>query len=559
MRRFLILILCCILLATTVSAAGSVTNLQSNATIASDGTCQISLSLQLNFDGSESDLRFPLPENAKDISLNGTAAKTSRYSGSRWVDLSPVVYGAGVYSLTIHYSLPDLVAQKGKTGLVLTLPLLSGFAYPIDNMEFSIALPGEPEQLPVFSSTYHPESMESCLSYSVSGSVITGHFLQHVKDHESLTMTLAVSDKLFPQTVVKKWSISYDDLLQYSLLLLALIYWLIFLRCPLPRRLRRVQAPDAITAGELGCCLSGQGVDFATMVLSWAQMGYLTIRMDRNHRVLLQKNMDMGNERSEFEMRAFRTLFGSRRVVDGSGEHYARLGRKAGKTIPCAGHYFKKHSGNPYIFRSIAALIGAVAGYSLAVAFATDTVWQIVLSIGLIPLGFITSWLIQNGARGIYLRFHFDLYLGLGCALLWLLLGRFSGEIAVGIFVIASQALSGVAATHGSRRTDAGLQIRNEILGLRKYLNTVPADELHRIEQHNPEYYFDMIPYALALGVDKSFSRQFGDQPLPVCPYLSVDGKSSLNAQQWDALLRQVVQVLDDRQRKLIWQKIFKK
>lgn len=556
MRRVFLAILCLLLLTTTVSAAGSATGLQSNAIVASDGTCQVSMVIQLTMDGTEDDLRFPLPSTAKDITLNGSSAKTSRSGALRWVDLSTVIYGAGTYTLTLHYSLPDLISSD-KNGLTLTLPLLSGFPYSIDRMEFSINLPGTPKEIPTFTSTYHPESMDSFLSYTVDGPVISGYCLQGLKDHETLTMTLPVSASLFPQNIAKRWSLSYDDLLQYGLILLALIYWLIFLRCPLPRTVRRVQAPDGVTAGELGCILSGLGVDFSMMVLSWAQMGYLSIHMDRHHRVWLYKTMDMGNERSEFEMRCFKTLFGKREKVDGSSEHYARLGRKAGKTIPGAWHYFKKSSGNPLIFRCIAALIGAVAGYSLAVAFATDTAWQVILAVVLVPAGGVLSWLIQTGVHGVHLRHRLDLLIGIGSSALWILLASLAGEGIVGILVVFSQMIAGFAAIHGSRRTEAGLQARNEILGLRKYLRTVTPEELNRITQDNPDYYFTMAPYAMALGVDRIFSRQFGEMTVSDCPYLTVHGRSSLTARQWHELLRQAVQVLDERQRKLVWEKIF--
>ena len=66
-----------------------------------------------------------------------------------------------------------------------------------------------------------------------------------------------------------------------------------------------------------------------------------------------------------------------------------------------------------------------------------------------------------------------------------------------------------------------------------------------------------MAPYAIALGVDKVFARQFGGQPLSACPYLEGNGGVSLSARQWNERLRQVVQVLDERQRKLFWEKIF--
>lgn len=558
MRRVFIFLLCSLLLITTVSAAGSVTELQSNATLASDGTCQISLLIYLTVDSGDGDLRFPLPGSARDITLNGNRASTSRADSLRWVDLSDVIHGPGNYTLNLHYSLPDLVTQE-ESGLVLTLPLLSGFSYPIDWMEFSVNLPGEPEYSPNFTSTYYPESMESLVEFSINGPVISGRFAQGLKDHETLIMTMRVSEELFPQAMVKRWSLSYDDLLQYGFLILALIYWLIFMRCPMYRRLRRVNAPDGMTAGELGSCMGGLGVDFPMTVLSWAQMGYLTVQIDRHGRVWLHKTMDMGNERSDLEMRSFKTLFGRRMRVDGGSEHFARLSRKMGKAIPNAGHYFKKSSGNPILFRCLAAGIGTVAGYSLAVAFATDTVWQVILAIFLVPLCAVLSWLIQTGAKGIYLRHRLDLYIALGCCGVLLLLGLWAGEAGVAIFVIISQFLAGVGAIQGGRRTETGLQVRNELMGLRHYLRMPPRGELTRLLENNPEYYFDMAPYAVALGVDKAFARQFGTQKLTACPYLEVSGSQNLTARQWNDHLRKVVWVLEERQRKLIWQKLFGK
>ena len=558
MRRLLIFILCCMLLTTAVFAAGSVTDLQSNAVISDNGTCEITMVLQLTLDQTEERLRFPLPWEARDITLNGSGAKVSRADSLRWVDLSGAVYGPGSYTITLHYTLPDLVVSEEEE-LLLTLPLLSGFSYPIYHMAFSIALPGMPEEYPFFSSTYHPESADSLMEYSISNGVISGYFTEKLKDHETLTMTLPVSSAMFPQPIVKRWSLSTDDLAQYALILLSALYWLFFLRCPLPRRVRQVQAPDGITAGELGCCLAGQGVDFSTMVLSWAQMGYLTIEMDRNGRVLLHKRMEMGNERSDFECRCFKTLFGKRHTVDGGGVHFARLGRKAAKTIPGAWQYFRKTSGNPAIFRCLAAGIGVFSGISLGAAFAMDTAWRVILSILLSVLGAVISWLLQAGGRSLRLRHKYDLWIALAAGLLWLLLGAWAGEWLVALLMVLTQFVAGIACANGGRRTEAGLQSRNDILGLRRYLRAIPLDELHRILLRNPDYYFTMAPYAIALGVDKAFVRQFKGETLLSCPYLETDHYGGMTARQWNDTLRQVVEHLDERQRKLALQKIIGK
>jgi hypothetical protein len=472
------------------------------------------------------------------------------------VDLSDVVYGPGTYHLTLHYSLPDLVTKSGKSGLVLKLPLLSGFSYRVENLNFSIQLPGKPESRPAFTSVCYAGAIDSYVDFTIDGSVISGQFTRVLLEEDTLTMNLSVTDSMFPQNIVKRWSVGYDDLLQFGLLLLAVVYWFVFLRCKFPKHVRRVQAPDGITAGELGCCISGQGVDFPLMVLSWAQMGYLTIEIDRHQRILLHKRMDMGNERGNHEMRWFKTLFGRRLTVDGASEHFARLSRKAGKTVLGSNHYFKKNTGNPLIFRSLAAGIGAVAGYSLVMAFAPDTVWQVVLGIALIPLCTVLSWLIQNGARGITLRHRFSLFLSVGCCVIWLILGIWSGEIITALFVILTQILTGLAAIHGGRRTEGGLQSRNEILGLRRYIKSIPTAELARITENNPDYFFVNLPNAIALGVDGAFARHFPNEKLAECPYLRTSDDAPLTPKQWTEKMIFAIKGMEEGQRRMQWQKL---
>ena len=559
MRKLFIILLCLFSLTVTASAAGTVSQLESDTRIHTDGTCEVTLTMQLKIDSGESVPVFPIPEEAKDVTLNGRSVRAKSQGGHRLVALSEVISGAGIHTVTVRYSLPDSITLDKKGVPFLNLELLCGFAYPIDRMTFVITLPGEPEHNPEFFSTYYQETADSLFALTIVGSEIRGVSNQQLKDRESLSMTMEVSEELFPQSVAKRWKMGTEDMIMIGLAVLALAYWLLSMRSLPPKHVRRTTPPEGLTAGELGCCITAQGVDFTMMVVSWAQMGYLRIHVENNGRVLLYKRMDMGNERSDFEVRYFKTLFGKRDTVDATGLNYARLCRKAGKARPGIRDYYLRHSGNPYIFRGLCAVMGLLGGVSLGVSFANDTVWQVLLAILLGGICLVFSWVIQSGVGQIHLRRKWHLWMGLGASLVWILLGIWSREWNVALFSVLGQWLAGFAAAYGGRRSEEGRQYLSQILGLRRFLSKLSAAEVQRILQANPEYFYAMAPYAMALGVDGRFARQFGKMQLPECTYLTADNEEQPTPKQWNQLLREAVTAMEERQKPAVFEKLFGK
>lgn len=233
MRRFFIALFCCLLLTAGVQAASTATGLDSSTVVAANGTCQVTLTLQLRLDEVPGSLAFPLPREAKDISVNGSSVRAPLSGGLRMADLSGAVPAPGAQTLVIRYALPDAVEAAKSGKLTLKLELLSGFAYPIEHMRFSVTLPGAPEGTPEFTSTYHQEAVGSIITLTTDGGTITGEFTQGLKDHESLHMSLPVTEAMFPQPISKKWSVGSEDIIMYCVTVLALLYYLAALQaCP---------------------------------------------------------------------------------------------------------------------------------------------------------------------------------------------------------------------------------------------------------------------------------------------------------------------------------------
>ena len=264
--------------------------------------------------------------------------------------------------------------------------------------------------------------------------------------------------------------------------------------------------------------------------------------------MLLHKRMEMGNERSMYENRCFKKLFGRRTTVDGTGYHYAELVRSTAKRSAQVREVYRSTSGNPYIFRGLCTVVALLSGISLAGAFSPNAAF---LRFFLAVLTAAMAWMIQSGAHSLLRRNRLPLWIALGCAGLWLILGIWSGEWLLPALMVIFQFFAGLLAAYGGKRTERGQQALTQILGLRKFLCMASKEELQRLSKANPGYFHELAPYALALGVDQIFAARFGKLRIPESTYLSRDDHGQMTASQWADALRKAVDTLDAKAKRL--------
>lgn len=551
------------------AAETTATKVDMLCTVSPEGDCKVILTIVLNLETVNNQMYFPLPANAKDIRLNGNGASTTSSVGATLVDISRITRDyVGPASIQIEYTQPKAVIynpplnqdgtvkkeekNKKEKQLEFRLPLLCGFDYPVQSLSFTVTMPStNMPNKPTFSSTYRKDSIESDLVFQISGSQIVGGSKTVLNDHEGLTMTMLVPQEMFPSvsTYIREGNPELLPILIFAAL--AFLYWILFLRTVPLVRSRATTAPEGMAAGELGCRLTLAGGDLTMMVFSWAQLGYILIHLDGNGRVMLHKRMDMGNERSAFENRVFHLLFGSRRVVDGTGNQYAQLCQKVAGMIPNERIMYHGSSGNMKIFRWLGCASQVFCGICVAMNMTKIVALQAVLSLILGVFGAVSAWVIQDVAYRTHLRGKVPVYLGLVCILMWILLGIFCGQIWIPLGCSLGQFLLGYFAAYGGRRSDLGRHDAGQILGLRAYLKHLPRADVGRLLSNDPDYFFNQAPYALALGVIRPFSNAFGRRKLDQCPYLisAVHGKRT--APEWAKLMAATADKMDARARRM--------
>lgn len=560
MRRFLVL-LCTLLIvsgfiAMPASAESAASKVDLYCTVNAQGDCLVTMEVLLRLEQNHDSMYFPLPANAKGITLNGSNVTATKGKSSTLVNISRITQGyQGNATMRFEYTIPNAVKVKpreegeaigSEKQILLTLPLLCGFELPVEKLSFTVTMPvGEMPYRPVFKSIYRQDSIESDLTILRTSSQIIGSSNVVMNDREGITMTMQVSKEMFPtvSTYIREGNPELVPILVFAGL--ALLYWLLTLRTWPIRRLPTTTAPEGITAGEMGCRLTLSGSDLTMMVFSWAQLGYILINQEESGRIILHKRMDMGNERDRFENKVFNMLFGNRRVVDATGVGYAKLVRKVLTMVPEERNMYRGNSGNMKIFRGLACISQIFCGICVALNMSGILWLGIIMAVILGIFGAVSGWLIQRVAYRHHLRGKQPVFIGLGLILVWILLGVLSGQPWIPLGCALGQWAIGYLAAYGGRRSDLGLHDAGQVLGLRHYVKHLPQKDINRLLMNDPDFFFLLAPYALALGVINPYARAFGERKMGQCPYLFAQVTGKRTALEWAHLMTDTADMMD--------------
>jgi len=514
------------------------------ATVLEDGSCQVSMTITLSMEKMDTTMRFPIPADASDVQLNGFGVGTY-YSGTvQYVNLSSVLGPEDTTAtFTLSYRAGQVVDGTGK----LTLPLLSGFQLPINSFDFTVSFPGNVSNQPSFTSAYYQSSIESKMHWTVTGSTVTGRTTALLNGYETLEMSLKLDSSLFSHRQTAFIDSEVDDRLMKGCLLLALLYWVIFMRMGLPRFRRCSQPPQGYTAGHMRPILTLQGPDLSLMVLSWAQMGYVLLERKSSSKILIHRQMDMGNERSAYEQQIFSLLFKKKDVVDTGSLAYAVLCGKVEKQISVSKVLTHKRSGNPLIFRLIILLINIFAGVNAGLALGSTASWQIIFLILFGILGLVLGNMIQNSAQGIFLYKPGTITKGILAAVIWVVPFYLCGKQSLGLRTAFYQFIAGILATYGGRRSSDGTDALSQALGLLLSFLVPEKASFSIAKKVDPEYFHTMAPYALSFGADRLFAYRFGKERIPECPYLMGVPAADRTASQWSRILRNTLRSMNAR------------
>lgn len=548
MKRLLLLLVCLFALCVSAGAAEpTISNMKTDCALSENGTCQITQTLTLEIDGTQTQLRLPLVPGAKKASVAGYNAQKQTDGDCPVLVLTDEAGFSGTRSFTILYTLSGL-ASEADDAQTLRLPLLSAkWEYPITRYLFTVMLPKPFTSYPTFSSGYYGDVISDYIDLNVSETLISGTIVSGLKDHESLELSLTLDAGYF-SGAYRSLSFSWGGMaVILALLVLAFVYWFVTLRSAPMRVQTRPLPPDAALPCDLPFLLCGGRIGFNMLVCHWATLGYLTIFCGKNGRVVLRRRVDMGNERRAAEVRLFGMLFSQGDVCEGASLLYKRTAEKANQVLRryWAKKLYNRNSGNPLIMRVLGVLAGALTAAQALSPLLPGGFVRWLLLVAAFVVGGVLFGVIMYAPAAYYQGKMMNLVLSVLCALVLLVLGHFGEGLLAIVLVIVCAVLIGVLTLHGGRRTRFGAQIITQALGYRRYLRRATQKDLLARLAQDEQYFYRVLPYAEAMGLGGAVARTLGQTQLEPCDWYQEQKPLPQTASEFYAHLKEALALLE--------------
>ena len=540
MRRVFLILFCLLLLTVPVSAAeDKVSSLSASVIVAEDGSCDLTVTAEISFASSPTSFVFPLSEEAGNITASGGQHKIRKIDGVRCVIFSNKAGFTGTQTFICSYSLPvSVVNLEEAQEFTLLLPE-KGWEYPIENLHLQLQFPTEVTQYPTWSSAYYEDVVDNYLNVRKGENTLEVFSVSSFQDRETLTMKLQFPPDSFRLRNLPGKATSVSQIIFYVLFGLALLYWFFFLRNKLLLPKTQHTAGMEATAGEIPCQLYGELPDVAATLAHWGNLGYVAIYRNKRGRIILRRQMDMGNERKPSEQKLFHALFRSGNTCDLQSTRFHSIVRSAGASLRAAWtqRMFRKKSGNPTILRGLGVFAAFFTCLNLFDLWLAVGPWRWVL----IPLfsvfGAFLCYLVQRACLSLFRSRRILLLTAGGAGIVLLMvfasLAECSGLMLLNLLL---QAFCALSTLYGGRRTDIGNDQARQLLGLRKYLKSPDEDVTELLSGRDGQYFFRMLPFAEQLGVGKSFCKHFSACHFEPCPWLSDASHQPCNAREFYTL-----------------------
>jgi uncharacterized membrane protein YgcG len=320
-----------------------------------------------------------------------------------------------------------------------------------------------------------------------------------------------------------------NSLLIVSLVLLgiALLLAAFFLRKKKPVQTVEFYPPEGMTSADVGYVIDGivEDKDVVSLIIYWADKGYLEIHQTEGSKdMTFIKKKELPSSANDYETNMFDSMFEGREKTSISALKY-KFYDTVSATKEMVRFKYQRKDNLAFTKKSVAmqnlmAFLASVPLAAMTFINVYEQTFDVIFTaiVGLIVLAI--SWaLISVYIKSIETWFSAKrstqvrtlIGWAVGTAVFYFLVVILSfGTFGMTAFLPPAVALVITFLAPNFRVwTEKGLMWAGRILGLKNFIQTVELEKLKMMVDENPQYFYNILPYAYVLGVTDKWSRQF--------------------------------------------------
>lgn len=314
---------------------------------------------------------------------------------------------------------------------------------------------------------------------------------------------------------------------------LMLILWLLFGRDPKVVKTVEFYPPQGLTPAEIGYIIDGHvdTKDMVSLIIYFASKGYLTIEEFKEGKFLATKCGNIEQEEKRFVKTFFNAIF-----EEGDKVRLDKLPESFGEMYPVAvdqltGHYRKKRnalftaaSRKCRALGMVLMFVPALAAVGLSAMASFDYLSLILLIpviaalvVGMFMMIFVfDKWESYSRGKRILMSVGGAVLILIGMGIAALAAANLMESPALLALVPASVIVTLVFVTLMNARTKKSAQWQGKILGFKDFIQNAELEKLKLLVEENPQYFYDVIPYAYVMGLSDVWAKNF--EHIPTSP-----------------------------------------
>ncbi|MGI6084586.1 MAG: DUF2207 domain-containing protein [Acetivibrionales bacterium] len=413
---------------------------------------------------------------------------------------------------------------------------------PISNITFTIKMPGRFDDDKLnFTYGKKGSTKNDAVSYIVEGRTIKGKLNSSLGPNEALTIALPLPQGYFEDA--KPLNDGLIDRFGWLFSALAVLVG-IFIWVSLGKKKQgfptvEFYPPQGTTSADVGFLIDGRvdPFDITSLIIYWADKGYLSITEYNTKKLfgtkksfLLTKLREMGDEAKPYERKMFYEMF---LYGNGTQVYTEELSNRFYRTADKIKYYIKNDfEGDPEtrifdkknsICKLLLWVMMVLAVYPLLIVcvdrvlnadssgqlLIISLILSVLISASLYAIMYnITNWkrLPKKGRiNQVFIAFVFTL-LSIGLSIY---LAIESGMLIYMIIAIAGSIILAFLSCRCNKRTSIGTWYEERLVGFRDFLKATELDRIKLLVNENPQYFYNVMPFAMVLGVTDKWAKNF--------------------------------------------------